>query len=74
MAKLLYLQGIEALTCEITARPRRAVGIGEPLRVTASPVGERRRLLELEALASGCRGETATAAHARFLRAGSGET
>jgi len=74
MAKLLYLQGIEALTCEIRVRLRRVVGIGEPLRITAFLVGERRRLLELEASASDCRGETVAVAHARFLRVKAGET
>jgi acyl-coenzyme A thioesterase PaaI-like protein len=74
MAKLLYLHGIEAFTCEITVRLRRVVGIGEPLRVTAFLVGERRRLLELEALASDRHGETVAVAHAKFLRVGAGET
>jgi acyl-coenzyme A thioesterase PaaI-like protein len=73
MAKLLYMQGIEALTCEITVRLRRVVDIGEPLRVTAFLVNERRRLLELEALASDYQGETVAVAHAKFLRVRSGE-
>jgi len=74
MAKLLNLQGIEALTCEITVRLRRVVGIGEPLRVTASLVAERKRLLELEALASDCHGEIVALAQAKFLRVRSGKT
>lgn len=74
MAKPLHLQGIEALTREITARLRRVGGIGEPLRIAACLVGERGRLLELEASASDRHGETVAVAHARFLRARFGET
>jgi len=71
MAKLLYLQGIEALTCEIGVRLRRVAVIGEPLRVKASLVRERGRLFELEARASDGQGEEVAVAHAKFLRTGS---
>ena len=73
MAKLLHLQGIEALTCEITVRLRRAVSVGETLKLTACLVRERKRLLELEAEAAGPAGETVAAAKAKFLRVGSRE-
>jgi len=74
MAKLLYLQGIEALTCEITVRLRRVANIGEPLEIRASLLRERKRLLELEAVASDRRGEMVATAQAKFLRVRSGET
>jgi acyl-coenzyme A thioesterase PaaI-like protein len=68
MAKLVYLRGIEALTCEITFRLRRVVRVGERLKVTASLVGERRRLLQLEAEATDAIGDTVATAHAKFVR------
>ena len=74
MAKVLSLQGVEALTCEITVRLRRAVTVGEPLRVTAHLVRERRRLLELEARADGPAGEIVATASAKFLRMRARET
>ena len=70
MAKLLHLQGIEALTCEITVRLRRAVTVGEALKLTAWMVRERRRLLELEAEATSQTGKTVATARAKFLRVG----
>ena len=68
MAKLVYLRGIEALTCEITVRLRRVVRVGEPLKVTASLVGERKRLLHLEAQAVDATGDTVATARAKFVR------
>jgi acyl-coenzyme A thioesterase PaaI-like protein len=70
MAKLLHLQGIEALTCEITVRLRRAVTVGEALKLTAWKVHERKRLLELEAEATSPAGETVAPARAKFLGVG----
>jgi len=72
MAKLLHLQGIEALTCEITVRLRRAVIVGEALKLTAWMVHERKRLLELEAEATNHAGNTVATARAKFLRVGPG--
>jgi acyl-coenzyme A thioesterase PaaI-like protein len=68
MAKLAYLRGLEALTCEITVRLRRVVRVGEPLKVTASLVGERRRLLHLEAKTTDTMGNVVATAHAKFIR------
>jgi acyl-coenzyme A thioesterase PaaI-like protein len=70
MAKVLHLRGIEALTCEITVRLRRAVTVGEALKLTAWMVRERRRLLELEAEATSQAGKTVATARAKFLRVG----
>jgi acyl-coenzyme A thioesterase PaaI-like protein len=70
MAKALSMQGIKALTCEFTMRLRRAVTVGEPLRVTARLVRARKRLFELEAAADGAAGETVATARAKFLRVG----
>jgi acyl-coenzyme A thioesterase PaaI-like protein len=70
MAKVLSMQGIEALTCEFTMRLRRAVTVGEPLRVAARLVRARRRLFELEAAADGAAGETVATARAKFLQVG----
>ena len=74
MAKLLYLQGIEALTCEITVRLRRVANIREPLGIRACLLSERKRLLELKAVASDRCGEMVATAHAKFLRVRLGET
>jgi acyl-coenzyme A thioesterase PaaI-like protein len=74
MAKLLHLQGIEALTCEITVRLRQAVSVGETLKLTARLVRERKRLLELVAEASSSGGETVATAKAKFLRVGTCES
>jgi acyl-coenzyme A thioesterase PaaI-like protein len=68
MAKLVYLRGLGALTCEITVRLRRVVRVGEPLKVTASLGGERRRLLYLEANATDAAGDVVATAHAKFVR------
>jgi hypothetical protein len=73
MAKSLYLQDIEALTCEITVRLCRAVTVGEALKLTACLVRERRRLLELQAEAVSQDGKTVATAQAKFLRVGSCE-
>lgn len=70
MAKVLSMQGIEALTCEFTMRLRRAVTVGEPLRITARLVWAKKRLFELEAAADGAAGETVAAARAKSLRVG----
>jgi len=70
MAKLLHLQGIEALTCEVAVRLRRAVTVGEALKLTAWMARERRRLLVLEAEATSQAGETVAAAKAKLLRVG----
>jgi len=74
MAKVLSMQGIEALTCEITVRLRQAVAVGEPLKVTARLVRDRKRLLELEAEADGPAGEAVATAHAKLLRVRTRET
>jgi len=73
MAKLLCLQDIEALTCEITVRLCRAVTVGEALKLTACLVRERRRLLELQAKAVSQDGKTVATARAKFLRVGACE-
>lgn len=70
MAKLLYIRSIEALTCEITIRLRKIARIGQPLTVRATLLGERRRLLELEAFARNPKGEIIATARAKFLRVG----
>jgi acyl-coenzyme A thioesterase PaaI-like protein len=72
MAKLAYLRGLEALTCEITVRLRRVVRVGERLKVTASLIGERRRLLHLEANATDAAGGTVATAQAKFVRVKAG--
>lgn len=68
MAKLLHLQGIEALMCEITVRLRRSVAVGEWLRITASLLSAHQRLYVLEAEAADATGETVASARAKFLR------
>jgi len=73
MAKLLCFRGIEALTCEITVRLRRIARVGEPLKVRATLLRARRRVLELEALATSPTGELVATASAKFLRVGEGE-
>jgi uncharacterized protein (TIGR00369 family) len=72
MAKLLYLRGIEALTCEITVRLHRAVTVGEMLKLTAWLVRERKRLSEMEAEATDQAGKAVATARAKFLRVGPG--
>jgi len=74
MAKLLYLQGIEALTCEIVVRLHRVTKLGEPLRVKASLVGKKGRLFELESQALDPQGKEVAEARAKFLRVGTGKT
>jgi acyl-coenzyme A thioesterase PaaI-like protein len=73
MAKLAYLRGLEALTCEITVRLRRVVRVGEPLKVLAWLVGERGRLLHLEAKATDTVGDVVATAHAKFVRVKPGD-
>ena len=70
MAKLLYLQGIEALTCEITVRLHRVARVTEPLTIKAHLLAVRKRVFDLEAWAAKQNGEWVASASAKFLLVG----
>lgn len=70
MAKLLYLQGIEALTCEITVRLHRVARVKEPLTIKAHLLAVRKRVFDLEAWAAKQNGEWVASASAKFLLVG----
>ena len=57
----------------LTVRLRQVVRVGEPLKVRATLLMARRRVLELEALATSPMGELVATASAKFLRVGEGE-